>query len=350
MAAVLAAVFAYAWPVLAQEPDNGARQCAVSLAEQSPERGVQYFNGYSLDRKGGDGVDYYTFSTDGRYQLGLGVRGQSIDLLAHLEDADGNEVAVSGPPKDPSKDQSIEWLLATIAAGTYYIRVEAQEDGETDYYLRFGLEATLAHYNREGSFDGQWYVFIIDEDDLIIGHPDADRIGLDVKGWVGTDANGYSFGPEMLSAGEDGKWVSYVYKNPEDRRPGTDDFELKNVWAVRHDGLIFASGWYIDADEFTRQLVSVAVERFRTGGLEATVVYFASPGSALAGLESAIDYYNEAETIDGRWAACIADASGNIVAHSDPARIGMSLDDLFGAGTIDAAGLGSWVTTDTVRM
>ena len=72
-------------------------------------------------------------------------------------------------------------------------------------YETQGLDATLAHYNREESVDGQWYVFIIDENDLVIGHPDAHRLGLDVKGWVGTDANGYNFGPDMLSATEDGR-------------------------------------------------------------------------------------------------------------------------------------------------
>ena len=78
-----------------------------------------------------------------------------------------------------------------------------------------GLDATLAHYNRPESVDGQWYAFVIDENDLVIGHPNAQRLGLDLKGWVGTDANGYNFGPDMLSATEEGKWVSYVYENPE---------------------------------------------------------------------------------------------------------------------------------------
>ena len=102
------------------------------------------------------------------------------------------------------------------------------------------------------SIDGQWYVFIIDENDLVIGHPDAHRLGLDVKGWVGTDANGYNFGPDMLSATEDGKWVSYVYRNPESGELGasyTGELELKNAWVVKHDGLLFASGWYVNADE-----------------------------------------------------------------------------------------------------
>ena len=118
----------------------------------------------------------------------------------------------------------------------------------------------------------------------------------------------------------------------------------------RHDGLLFASGWYIDADEFTRQLVSVAVERFRSGGLEATVAYFASPGSVLAGLESAIAYYNQAQTVDGKWSAFIADESGKIVAHSDPTMIGVDLQELFDTSSVEATEEGDWVTTDTVRM
>ena len=179
-------------------------------------------------------------------------------------------------------------------------------------YEAQGLEATLAHYNCPRSVDGQWYVFIIDGNDLVIGHPDPERLGLDLKGWVGTDANGYEFGPEMLAATEEGKWVSYVYRNPESGRIGSGDFELKSVWVQKHDGLLFASGWYIDADEFTRMLVSVAVDKYRELGLAGTMAYFASPGSALAGLEAAIDYYNSAKTVDGHWFAFIGGRDGEI--------------------------------------
>ena len=220
-------------------------------------------------------------------------------------------------------------------------------------YETQGLEATLAYYNREESVDGQWYVFIIDEKDFVIGHPDPYRLGLDVSGWVGTDANGYKFGPEMLSATEEGKWVSYVFRNPETGDVGSEDFgdlELKNVWVVRHEGLLFASGWYIEADEFTRKLVSVAVDKFRSGGLAATITYFASPGSALAGLESAIDYYNSAETVDGRWTAFIADESGNIVAHSNPALIGRQMGEIFGSGDFSTSEEGRWVASESLRM
>ena len=217
-------------------------------------------------------------------------------------------------------------------------------------YETQGREATLAHYNSPQSVDGQWYVFIIDENDLVIGHPDPERLGLDLKGWVGTDANGYEFGPEMLAATEDGKWVSYVYRNPESGGIGSGDFELKNVWVEKRDGLLFASGWYIDADEFTRMLVSVAVDKYREVGLAGTMEYFASPGSALAGLEAAIDYYNAAETVDGRWSAFIGDPNGKIVGHSNPSLIGGDTRDLFGEETFEATADGVWVTSESLRV
>ena len=220
-------------------------------------------------------------------------------------------------------------------------------------YEAQGLDATLAHYNRAQSIDGQWYAFIIDQNDLVIGHPDPERLGLDLKGWVGTDVNGYNFGPDMLSATEEGKWVSYVYRNPESGGLGADfgEFELKNAWVMRHDGLLFGSGWYIDADEFTRMLVDVAVDRFREGGLAATVAYFASPGSALAGwLEAAVDYYNAAETVDGHWFAFIGDPDGVIAAHSDPSMIGGAVEDLFGGETFHATEGGVWVESESLRV
>ena len=220
-------------------------------------------------------------------------------------------------------------------------------------YETQGLDATLAYYSSEESIDGQWYVFIIDEDDILIAHPDTSRVGMDVKGWIGTDGYGYNYGPEILSATGDGKWVSYVFLNPENVSIATGNFEsleLKNVWVVRHNGLLFASGWYISAEEFTRRLVSIAVDTFREGGLAATVAYFAAPESALAGLEDAIAYYNEAETVDGRWAAFIADEDGMIVAHSNPVMIGSGLGELFGDGPFHATEEGSWETNDSVRM
>ena len=219
-------------------------------------------------------------------------------------------------------------------------------------YETQGLDATLAYYNREASVDGQWYVFIIDENDLVVGHPDAHRLGLDLKGWVGTDANGYNFGPEMLSATEDGKWVSYVYRNPESGGLGIDfdHLELKNVWVVRHDGMLFASGWYINADEFTKFLVATAARVFREVGLEETIAYFASPEIVFGGLAAVIAYYNSAENVEGDWFAFVADESGTIIDHYRKDMVGKSLEDVLGTDKFEATAEGNWVTTEDLRV
>ena len=43
----------------------------------------------------------------------------------------------------------------------------------------------------------------------------------------------------MLEATLEGMWIDYVYLNP-----NTGFRELRYSWVVRHDDLIFGSGWY----------------------------------------------------------------------------------------------------------
>ena len=264
-------------------------------------------------------------------------------LLAACGDKDRD--TASGPSRD------------VAAASSPAISAEAEDtrsfvEAAIARYESEGLEATLAHYNREESVDGQWYVFVIDADDLVIAHPDPGRLGLDLKGWVGIDANGYHFGPEMLAATEEGKWVSYVYQNPENGRIGSGDFsdlELKNAWVARRDGLLFASGWYIDADEFTKSLVATAARVFGEAGLEGTIAYFASPEIAFGGLAAVIAYYNSAENVEGEWFAFIADESGTIIDHYRKEMVGKSLEEVLGTD-VEATAEGNWVTTEDVRV
>ena len=192
----------------------------------------------------------------------------------------------------------------------------------------------------------------VDENDLVIAHPDGSLVGLDLKGPLGTDANGYDFGLEMLSADEDGRWVSYVYGNPETRPIGTafGELQLKNTWVVRHDGLLFGSGWYVDADEFTKSFVAAAVSKFHAVGLEGIVEYFTGSESDFAGLAAAIDYYNSIETVEGKWSAFIVDGSGKIVDHYDKELLGRDLEDLFGVAMFEASEEGNWVTTESLRV
>ena len=104
-------------------------------------------------------------------------------------------------------------------------------------YDAIGRDDTVAYYNTEDSVDDQWYVFIIDEEGYTIGHYAPRFRGRDPNTRV--DSTGYFYGDDLLAATESGRWVDYVLVNPE-----TGDNQQKHTWAVRHDGLIFGSGWY----------------------------------------------------------------------------------------------------------
>lgn len=104
-------------------------------------------------------------------------------------------------------------------------------------YERDGRQATIDYYNDPGNRDGQWYAFIIDESGYTISHLNPEIRGRDPD--LRVDASGYFFGGDLLAATEEGHWVEYVSVNSL-----TGDNRKKHTWAVRHDGLIFCSGWY----------------------------------------------------------------------------------------------------------
>ena len=108
-----------------------------------------------------------------------------------------------------------------------------------DRYDQEGREATLDYYNSPESIAGEWYVFILDEDDRAIAHRTPSVLGRDLKGDLGVDQTGYRFGEVMLAATEEGRWVDYLFLNPD-----TGNQEFKHSWVIRHDGLLFGSGWY----------------------------------------------------------------------------------------------------------
>ena len=218
--------------------------------------------------------------------------------------------------------------------------------GAVDRYETDGFDATVAHYSDIDSVDGQWYVFIIDASGEVVAHYDADRIGLNVASWVGTDVNGYSFGPELLSATEDGKWVTYVYRNPATGNLSAGDFgesQLKNVWVVRRGDLLFASGWHIDIDEFIQTEVASAIEAIESG----TALDPSQPGSLTAGLQSTISYYNSTDAFDGTMIAFLADNSGLVLeSFHNPGLVGSNIVDVLGTAALNGTATGTWITHD----
>ena len=112
-------------------------------------------------------------------------------------------------------------------------------NGAISRYKADGRGATIAYYNTADSVDGQWYIYIVDEDDLVLSHaPSPSLVGTtDIKDLVGPD--GYEWGKELAKATQAGHWVEYAWVNP-----ATDAEETKRSWVIRHDGLIFGSGYY----------------------------------------------------------------------------------------------------------
>ena len=63
---------------------------------------------------------------------------------------------------------------------------------------------------------------------------------------------------------QDGAWFDYTFPNPT-----TKGAETKHSWTVRHDGLVFTSGWYergprkSDAPAYTKAFVQQALNLLR---------------------------------------------------------------------------------------
>ena len=105
------------------------------------------------------------------------------------------------------------------------------------FYRNNGRDALVEHYSSPASVDGEWYVFVIDENGRGLAHHNSARIGAEALG--ATDSTGYNYGKAFVSATDTGHWVSYMYRNPE-----TGGDVRKHTWVIRYDGLTFLSGWY----------------------------------------------------------------------------------------------------------
>ena len=84
--------------------------------------------------------------------------------------------------------------------------------------------------------DGTWYVFIVDENDELIAHPDPSLLDRHVDE-LGNTIDGERF--TDLEVTEAGLWVDYLFLNPATGQEG-----IKHSWAVRYDGLYIVSDWY----------------------------------------------------------------------------------------------------------
>lgn len=234
------------------------------------------------------------------------------------------------PTEMPTMDDPETFTVALVQAAINLYKTE-------------GREAAIAYHNDPASIDGQWYVFILDENDLFVAQPAAPHfIGKGIKEAPGLD--GSLIGLDITGATEEGRWTEYLWPNPENGK-----LELKRTWSIRYDGYLFGSGYYEswrpdpatltltskdDPEAFTHDFVLAAVARYEFAGLDATAAY-----------------YNDPMNIDGQWYVLIADENDIYVAHPlRPDFIGMDIKDILGldgapvgAEIAKATGTGLWI-------
>ena len=201
-------------------------------------------------------------------------------------------------------------------------------------YERDGLQSMLDYYNSVASFEGEWYLFATDENDVYHVHPLLPHlIGTDIKNVVAKD--GFELGKALAAAqdGGEGVWVEYLWPHVATLKEAP-----KLGYAVRHDGMLFASGYYpqvADPVGHTQAYVQQAIDYYNANGLEATITYYNSP-----------------ESSDGEWVLSMADENYILrIAGVAPYLIGRDIRVLspssypdLGAELAAATEQGIWLT------
>ena len=188
-----------------------------------------------------------------------------------------------------------------------------------------GREATVAYYSSQESVDGEWYVFIADENNDIIAHPNPGVVGDNLLDETGVDITGYRQGEVIASATEEGKWVDYIFLNL-----ATGKQEYKHAWVVRHDGLIFVSGWYQVLPGLSLGVTKAQPAEYTVAMVDKALRYYKAHGRA-----ETVAYYNTPESVDGAWYVFIVDENDIVIAHANPELLGQDLKEDLG---LDSAG------------
>lgn len=211
-----------------------------------------------------------------------------------------------------------------------YLVAEAIERYESE-----GREHALAYHNSPDSIDGEWYVFIARADGISQANANRpDAVGTDLSNV--TDITGKNYGRELFAATAEGSWVDHY-----DTHPETREETRKHTWVVRHDDLIFGTGWHEPAAVpapgevayYTWHLVHEAIERYETAGLDAAVSHHSDPAN-----------------VDGQWYAFIIAGDGTILGHPNAEIVGKKVSDLrdingkpYGEQLATAGETGAWL-------
>ncbi len=276
--------------------------------------------------------------TDSQDRMGRMDRADSQDKMGPMDRADSQ--GKTGPMGRWDRSDARQGGKVSKADRPGY--TVAMVEKALRIYDAKGREATVEYFSSPESVDGEWYVFIADENNVLIAHPNPVYVGASLMAETGIDITGYKHGAEIATATEEGKWIDYIFLNP-----ATGQQEYKHAWAVRRDGLIFVSGWYQvlptlslgvtkeDPAEYTIAFVDRALRHYEAHGREATVAH-----------------YNTPESVDGSWYVYVFDEDDLLIAHANADLLGMDLKEElgldstgyhFGTDMLEATAEGLWV-------
>ena len=113
-------------------------------------------------------------------------------------------IALVPPPDEPSSPRDV-----TKAGPAEY--TVAVVDRAIRYHKAHGGAGAVQYYNTPESVDGDWYVFVVDDNKELIAHRYPSLLGKHIDE-VGNTIDGRMF--SELEVTEAGRWVDYVFVNP----------------------------------------------------------------------------------------------------------------------------------------
>ena len=165
---------------------DDTRTGATDLGDITDLDGPRFPTG-SVDG-GGDRIDYYGFRLTEARKVVLGLRRQDADADLFIEDDEGNVLHAA-----ETAGTTNEALSVTLLAGSYYVRIEAREEGDNAHVFRYGVDdpdaEELARLQQQGTrqpptFSREDYAFDLAEN----ADGSTDRVSLGTV--VTTDPDG----------------------------------------------------------------------------------------------------------------------------------------------------------------
>ena len=135
-----------------RQPAGGTRETAINLGDLTRAASPRFRSGTvnfaSTFQLASNPRDYYRFELTDTRTMRFELPGLSADADLRLENSNGGRLGGSYQP-----GTSVDAIVRTLAAGTYYIVVNASDSGTIRYRLRYGVQSRPDGWTRETAWN-----------------------------------------------------------------------------------------------------------------------------------------------------------------------------------------------------